>query len=399
MLVPARPLDHPIRNLSILFVSWKVLLLLIAAFSPGPGYDTSTTLYHQSHGDGLPLVLRYMLNKLTRWDAIYFIKVATRGYQFEQEWAFGWGFTRFIKLCTACKMSSLYAWTKITIVGLETIGVPHYHGLEGLVAIVIAHISHLLSVLVLFSLTSAVFPNENSGFRFTAAFFQIISPAGLFLSAPFAESSCAALSFAGILLFSKSFNLRGRPSASQDLLVVISGILFGIATTFRSNGILNGLLLLEEAIINLLKLQHNLNLTTLRRIAVAGVGGMCVGIGFMFPQYVAYSEYCNEETSRPWCRRTFPSIYTFVQDHYWYTRFPNLLSQHLTYAGTWVSSATGPSPTYHSSFSPHQCLPSSFSPEYMHSIKPKYSTSPTNSNSQIIPQALQNNLTNKFCET
>jgi phosphatidylinositol glycan class V len=91
---------RPIRSLILTFAAWKALLLLIALCSPGPGYDTSTTLFLR--GDThLPGPLTYVIGKLTRWDAIYFVKAATRGYRYEQEWAFGWGFTRLIALCTA----------------------------------------------------------------------------------------------------------------------------------------------------------------------------------------------------------------------------------------------------------------------------------------------------------
>ena len=91
---------HPTRSLILTFVAWKALLLLVALCSPGPGYDTSTTL--ALSGDAaLPGPLSHVISKLTRWDAIYFVKVATRGYRYEQEWAWGWGFTRLIALCTA----------------------------------------------------------------------------------------------------------------------------------------------------------------------------------------------------------------------------------------------------------------------------------------------------------
>jgi phosphatidylinositol glycan class V len=88
-----------IRSLILTFAAWKALLL-IALCSRGPGYDTSTTL--ALRGDTqLSGPLIYVIGKLTRWDAIYFVKAATRGYRYAQEWAFGWGFTRLIALCTA----------------------------------------------------------------------------------------------------------------------------------------------------------------------------------------------------------------------------------------------------------------------------------------------------------
>ena len=114
-------LKHPVRTLLLCFAAWKALLLLVAIASPGQGYDTSTSLVLAQHhhrpqpparqvqgggGDGpLPAALHHIAIRLTRWDAIYFTQVATRGYRFEQEWAFGWGFTRLIAGATARKSS------------------------------------------------------------------------------------------------------------------------------------------------------------------------------------------------------------------------------------------------------------------------------------------------------
>ena len=208
----------------------------------------------------------------------------------------------------------------LTDVALRSLGVPACDGLESLAAISVAHVAHLFSVIVLFKLTLAVFGRASGRIAFTAAALHIISPAGLFLSGPYAESSCAFLSFAGCLNFVKSFGSNnGRTSASGDFLLILSGIMFGAATTFRSNGILNGLLLLEEAFRVLFRLKNGLKVETLRRLIAAGLGGLFVLAGFLLPQLIAYQEYCGDSSAekRPWCKRTLPSIYTFVQDYYW----------------------------------------------------------------------------------
>jgi phosphatidylinositol glycan class V len=336
-----RPFENPIRTLVIFFVAWKILLLIIASSSPGLGYDTSTSLLltsHETSGDGrLHLALHHIVGKLTRWDAIYFVKVANRGYLFEQEWAWGWGFTRMLAFCTAGENYKI-CFHKVysNKEGLAKTGLIGQEGLEALVGIAIAHAAHFLSVLVLFNLTLAVFPRSPPGFAFTTASLHIISPAGIFLSAPYAESSFALLSFAGILLFTKSFSSTGGTvTAGQDILLVLSGIFFGIATAFRSNGIINGLLLLEEAFRVLFRLQKGFNMSTIRRLGLTGLGGLSVAAGFLLPQYIAYSEYCGHasvQISRPWCERALPSIYTFVQAHYWYVfgHVLNLMGAFLT---------------------------------------------------------------------
>ena len=78
------------------FVAWKSLILLIAFLSPGPGYDTSTNLIVPETS---------AVAKLVRWDAVYFTQIARRHYVFEQEWAFGWGFTRLLAFLASRKAS------------------------------------------------------------------------------------------------------------------------------------------------------------------------------------------------------------------------------------------------------------------------------------------------------
>ena len=99
-----QPLGTPRLSLTVYFIGWKLILLLIALTSPGPGYDTSTTLISKCIDEtetstSLSEVIAEKLSrKLVRWDAIYFTQIAQRGYLFEQEWAFGWGFTRLLAI-------------------------------------------------------------------------------------------------------------------------------------------------------------------------------------------------------------------------------------------------------------------------------------------------------------
>lgn len=99
--------SRELRLLVQLFVLWKALLLLVACASPGPGYDTSTKVLFSAisttggANDELPVWLTYLPSKLVRWDAFYFVPIAQRGYVHEQEWAFGWGFSKLISLVAA----------------------------------------------------------------------------------------------------------------------------------------------------------------------------------------------------------------------------------------------------------------------------------------------------------
>jgi len=92
--------NAPIASLLTLFTAWKVLLFSLA-FVSSPPYDTSTQLLFRGYGLNSTLpsptsIGGILAQKLTRWDGIYFATSAERGYQFEQEWAFGWGLTRAI---------------------------------------------------------------------------------------------------------------------------------------------------------------------------------------------------------------------------------------------------------------------------------------------------------------
>ena len=105
------PLERPIRFLVLLFAIWKAILLAVLLCSPGPGYDTSTTLLDL----GSPLstaqtdirpsspILTPSLLKLVRWDAIYFSQLSHRGHVFEQEWAFGVGLSGAVSFISTCK--------------------------------------------------------------------------------------------------------------------------------------------------------------------------------------------------------------------------------------------------------------------------------------------------------
>lgn len=99
--------NNPYLSLIIYFALWKVFLISIACLSPGQGYDTSTSLLlRQSQSPASVIEFgngtvwnwlgHRLISKLTRWDAIYFTRISARGYLFEQEWAFGWGFTRLV---------------------------------------------------------------------------------------------------------------------------------------------------------------------------------------------------------------------------------------------------------------------------------------------------------------
>ncbi|RKU49295.1 ER membrane glycoprotein subunit of the GPI transamidase complex-like protein [Coniochaeta pulveracea] len=303
MLVQAAA-RRPVRSLVTAFLAWKTFLFLIAAGSlVGGAYDTSSSLALDGSGNstGTPTIIA----RLTSWDAVYFTKVARRGYLFEQEWAFGCG----LPIVVSC-----------LIRGLSFLGFGDRAWLESAVGILVANVSHLLSALVLNSLGRVLLGDDK--LALVGALLHIISPAGLFLSAPYAESTFALLSFTGYLFFAKSFLVHR--ALTRDVQLLLSGVLFGLATAFRSNGLSHGVPFAWECLHQLAIVPRRRTLEAGRKLIVLGIGGLCVAAGSVVPQFVAYQRICaGQDTDglRPWCQGHLPSIYGFVQQHYWNNGF------------------------------------------------------------------------------
>lgn len=193
--------------------------------------------------------------------------------------------------------------------------------------LLLSHGFHLLSCLMLYQLTWTIYPDMTDFTRYQSALIaaglHIISPAGLFLSAPYAESAFSFFNFTGFYLYAKSFdeNSRGR-AGKRDALVVMSGLIFGITTTLRGNGLLSGVLYCFEALRELIQLLSFTDIRRkLRRLGFVIAGGSLMGMCAVLPQYLAYLDYCvkigGTERRRSWCSHRIPSIYAWVQSHYW----------------------------------------------------------------------------------
>jgi phosphatidylinositol glycan class V len=93
---------RPSTRLFQAFFAWKSVLFIVAALSPGPGYDTSALIASNPsssrHVDfqSWSAKDRVSLNSF-RWDALYFVKSAQRGYHYEQEWAFSWAYSLLLR--------------------------------------------------------------------------------------------------------------------------------------------------------------------------------------------------------------------------------------------------------------------------------------------------------------
>ncbi|CCE30359.1 uncharacterized protein CPUR_04207 [Claviceps purpurea 20.1] len=301
--------SRPLRSLTSLFLLWKGFLLAVALSAAlAPAYDTSTTLFlERMYGRDARVPL--LAAQLTRWDALYAMHASIKGRIYEQEWAFGLG------------LPALVSGIARLLAGVT----PSGYALEPMVAILLAHITHFLAVLCLYRLT--VLLSGNARLAYLSAALHILSPAGLFLSAPYNESPFACFSFLGNLLFAVGLTSALLGPLRTHGAMIAAGMSFGLATVFRSNGLTSGLLFAVEAVNSLRRIvvggSGSQRVGGLVALIVAVLGGLCVAAGSVVPQTLAWMRYCagDRDVSRPWCDKMVPSIYTFVQEKYWNVGF------------------------------------------------------------------------------
>lgn len=176
---------------------------------------------------------------------------------------------------------------------------------------------------------------NNKSQAFIASCLHVFAPGGLFLSAPYAESLFSLLNFSGMLVYCEARRAGIAKGRQRDLFLILSGLIFGAAATVRSNAIFSGILFAYEALVCLPKLPQLLtSVSGLRYVFSLVLGGSLAGLGFALPQYIAYLEYCTDSIPaaqrRTWCDAFPPSIYTFVQGHYWLVKMYQKLCQMLT---------------------------------------------------------------------
>ncbi|KAI1944200.1 ER membrane glycoprotein subunit of the GPI transamidase complex-like protein [Ophidiomyces ophidiicola] len=295
--------NRPLWTLTCWFAAWKFLVLVLVLAGPGPGYDTSTTILSPIPSSGLSAKL---LN-FVRWDSLYFVNIAQRGYLYEQEWAFGYGYTKLLAILST--------------------GTPREPFHLAVVGIAVSHLAHYLSVLVLYRLTQTIFGDKKypNHLPFLSAALHIISPAGAFLSAPYGEPVFALLNILGYYVYFLALKYDRQSSLlPRDLSFIASGCIFAVASTVRSNGILGGMLFAYDAVLRAFEIvqTRHISLPVFRRLVFVGLGGALILLGIAGPQYIAYSSYCQSAASpRSWCSNLPPSIYTWVQGRYWNVGF------------------------------------------------------------------------------
>lgn len=254
------------RALALAFVFKAALLASL--FVVLPIWDTSSQL----------LVGNGVASRLLAWDNLYFTTLAQHGGPvFENEFAFSNAWASVVRACSpSLSLSSLTVTASL-----------------------LSLLASLSSCAVLFLLTDS---RQLAGIDPKAATILYgLCPAGIFLVCGYAESAFAFLSFLGLLLYVKYQSY------------VWSGALFALALQLRSNGLIWGILYVVTLLGEVLRKQWRLH-RMLRVVA----GGSLVFAGFIGPQIYTYYIYCPQLA---WCSLKVPSIYMYVQSHYWNNGF------------------------------------------------------------------------------
>ena len=188
--------------------------------------------------------------------------------------------------------------------------------------VTLSHAAHYGSMLLMWAIASRI-TDPTSTHRTlipsVAAMLYTFSPAGIFLSALSTEGVFAVQSFLGVYLY---ITIRdGRSFLMACIRTILAGAIFMRATITRSNGILAGILFAIDAIDSTLyTVVEGLDITYLAKLASSVAAGLLVGWGMIWPQLAPYTDYCvtaRVDQRREWCKNLLPSIYTFVQSHYW----------------------------------------------------------------------------------
>ncbi|SPO31286.1 related to GPI18 - mannosyltransferase [Ustilago trichophora] len=284
-----------VRILSIIFLI--ISSQLIQAF------DTSHTLLSYSLDPSTSHSLSSgafnWLLAFVRWDTIYFLSSAaptslntihTGGYAWEQTLAFQPGIIAILRACGYVTPEMDGRWSPTAAILLTT-----------LLGNVLAVVSPVLLHRLVWKLT------RNAELAYTAAVLSIFAPsAGTTLAAATPESFFSFACLMGLLALES-----GTKPALGWAQVMEASFWFSIATAFRSNG----MLLIGYVWFKLLRER---NVIGILKLILSTAICIAPGVGF---QLWAYTRFCLAGSGRSWCSSSPPSVYAFVQRHYWNVGF------------------------------------------------------------------------------
>ncbi|XP_018574834.1 GPI mannosyltransferase 2 [Anoplophora glabripennis] len=327
------------RTLTKFAVYTRICVIILQYFSNIliPDHVADAFVYPQASNisyNVIDSVVRHTLRGFVRWDAQYFMHIATYGYTFENTLAFFPLYPLLSRLC-ALVVCSVFPWMSLDSVLL-------------LVFIGLNIILFVLSAKALFKLTT-IFSNKTVAYKSTLLF--CINPASIFFSAPYSECLFYYLTLQTVLNSIVLYKTYSKVKFKVDYRHILYILPIGLSAVVRSNGILNiGFLVYAyicicikhwprnnfiRRIIFITKAMFIISLLTIICLLPYSVYQVycyymfCRNFDIELPSNIVVSARRNDyvlpgqfsKYNQSWCYDRIPHAYSYVQNHYWKVGF------------------------------------------------------------------------------
>ncbi|RLV86939.1 GPI mannosyltransferase [Meyerozyma sp. JA9] len=238
-----------------------------------------------------------VLKKLVTWDIVYFSDLFVHDLDYEHLFVFCPLWWRWVKYMPP---ASTNFYTKLFASFLYANGF---------------HLAACISMHFLVETTFgkiSMFRSRAKSIALASSLAYVISPAGIFLTAPYSESFCNVLVVTGLWFreaaLGKTPVLSSFKNTGSVILYLLSGSLIAISFGVRANSVLFGLFYLYD----LQKAWQNSLVTDfILTLAAGGQLAVAIAVSIWYP----YSVFCPGRGE--WCHSWFPSLFSYAQSKYW----------------------------------------------------------------------------------
>ncbi|KAL4456191.1 hypothetical protein ABPG74_014152 [Tetrahymena malaccensis] len=300
----------------------KLLLYVLQYFADQlfEDYDMSTELIQQ---EGTRSIIVDLLKFTARWDSLFFIKIESKGYEYEKNHAFLETYPKFLRL--------------ISVISQKMFSIDHFASilLAGFISNIILNAA---STVLLYNITKLKFPNMSDNFCYIVIVIFQITPSSAFFNAVYSESLFTFVVFLYLFLFYRKYQAIPKSEKGTKMFSSITNYSFSLlpsivlafSVTIRSNGmfwvVVVGYPILEAFILNFLNFaKGKFQFSVLFNTIFWGL----LNLFFCITPYIrvlrsAGQVYCQPayfDENPPWCKGIIPNIYNFIQDKHWNVGF------------------------------------------------------------------------------